>query len=106
MVHRLEFDVDPKTKEVAKDYRRWVVQKNRLGRCREFFFEEDSGDVKLRANQQVFPNCTAAIVEVLMACFLEGQEEVSRGQIGSSVDASGKTGDERKKFMSQCLSNK
>ena len=30
MVHRLEFDIDPKTKEVAKDYRRWVVQKNRL----------------------------------------------------------------------------
>lgn len=93
MVHRLEFDIDPKTKEAAKDYRRWVVQKNRLGRCREFFFEEDSGDVKLRANQQVFPNCTAAIVDALMACFLEGQEEVSRGQIVASVDATGKTVD-------------
>lgn len=93
MVHRLEYDVDPKTKEVAKDYRRWVVQKNRLGRCREFYFEEDSGDVKLRDKQEVFPNCTAAIVEVLMACFLEGQEEVSRGQIVSAVDATGKTVD-------------
>ncbi len=93
MVHRLEYDIDPKTKEVAKDYRRWVVQKNRLGRCREFYFEEDSGDIKLRANQQVFPNCTAAIVEVLMACFRDGQEEVSRGQIVASVDATGKTVD-------------
>jgi archaellum biogenesis ATPase FlaH len=93
MVHRLEYDIDPKTKEVAKDYRRWVVQKNRLGRCREFYFEEHSGDVKLRDKQEVFPNCTAAIVEVLMACFLEGQTEVSRGQIVSSVDATGKTVD-------------
>ena len=93
MVHRLEFDIDPNTKEVAKDYRRWVVQKNRLGRCREFYFEEDSGDLKLRDKQEVFPNCTAAIVEVLMACFLGGQTEVSRGQIVSSVDATGKTVD-------------
>ena len=98
MVHRLEYDVDPKTKEIAKDYRRWVVQKNRIGRSREFYFEEDNGDLKLRDNQQVFPNCTAAIVEVLMSCFIDGQEEVSRGQIVSSVEASGKTVD-------NCLSN-
>ena len=91
IVHRLEFDIDPKTKEIAKDYRKWVVQKNRLGRCREFYFEEDSGDLKLRDNQQVFPNCTAAIVEVLMTCFMEGQEEVSKGQIVTSVEHSTKT---------------
>ena len=91
MVHRLEFDMDAKTKKVEKDYRRWVVQKNRLGRCREFYFEEDSGDLKLRAKQEVFPNCTAQLVDVLKVCFLEGQEEVSKGQIVTSVEHSAKT---------------
>ena len=91
MVHRLEYDIDPKTKEVQKDYRRWVVQKNRIGRCREFYFEEDSGDLKLRAKQEVFPNCTAQLVDVLMGCFFEGQEEVSKGQLVASVDYSAKT---------------
>ena len=91
MVHRLEFDIDPKTKEPIKGYRRWVVQKNRLGRCREFYFDEDSGEVKLRDKQEVFPNCTAQLVDVLMGCFLEGQEEVSKGQLVTSVEHSAKT---------------
>lgn len=91
MVHRLEYDVDPQTKEVAKDYRRWVLQKNRTGRGREFYFEEDSGVLKLRDNQQLFPNCTAQLVNVLRDYFLHGQEEVSKGELVSSVETSAKT---------------
>ena len=91
VVHRLEYDVDPQTKEVAKDYRRWVVQKKRLDRSREFYFEEDSGVLKLRDNQQVFPNCTAQLVNVLRDYFLHGQEEVSKGELVSSVETSAKT---------------
>ena len=91
VVHRLEYDVDPQTKEVAKDYRRWVLQKNRTGRSREFYFEEDSGVLKLRDNQQVFPNCTAQLVNVLRDYFLHGQEEVSKGELVSSVETSAKT---------------
>ena len=83
MVHRLEYNIDPKTKEVAKDYQRWVVQKNRTGRRREFYFEEDIGVLKLRDNQQVFPNCTAQLVNVLRDYFLHIQEEVSKGEANS-----------------------